>query len=202
MRTLRFRPRPQGVRSPSECQGSTQPRHCWCSPDTLLSYGDNDAASCRIHTVGQISPASAGQRKPCLCKEKRSKNNEKKNSRPQKDLAAQVGQSDLLAQAFQQIVFSVHGKSVLGALSQHVGSLGGCNMLSQTTHYQCHRVSRSLVARVSSIKPSPLICVPKALGLCHSPPPTVACPPTQDMTVLHYSCSSLSGIYLLLLLCK
>lgn len=114
MRTLRFRPRPQGVRSPSECQGSTQPRHCWCSPDTLLSYGDNDAASCRIHTVGQISPASAGQRKPCLCKEKRSKNNEKKNSRPQKDLAAQVGQSDLLAQAFWQMCFQCMGKVYWG----------------------------------------------------------------------------------------
>lgn len=202
MRTLRFRPRPQGVRSPSECQGSTQPRHCWCSPDTLLSYGDNDAASCRIHTVGQISPASAGQRKPCLCKEKRSKNNEKKKFQTTKrscSLGRIVRPSGIGVLAN---VFSVHGKSVLGALSQHVGSLGGCNMLSQTTHYQCHRVSRSLVARVSSIKPSPLICVPKALGLCHSPPPTVACPPTQDMTVLHYSCSSLSGIYLILLLCK
>lgn len=147
MRTLRFRPRPQGVRSPSECQGSTQPRHCWCS-QTLLSYGDNDATSCHIHTVGQISPAGTGQRKPCLCKEKRSKNNEKKkNPDHSRDLAAQIGQSDLLAQAFWQIVFSVHGKSVLGTVSQHVGSLGGCNMLSQTTHYQCHRASRSLVGQ-------------------------------------------------------
>lgn len=106
---------------------------------------------------------------------------------------------------FANCFISAMGKNPWGLCDTLQAAAQAVSTLSQTKQCGCYRESGSLVARAISIGsgPCPGQTAPCAKGARSvSLPSYRQLPLTQNMTLLNQSCSNVSGICLLLLLCK